>query len=146
MIHIMQIPKHIKVLSIIFFLNAAVSFLIGAVSLVPLLYGLIIGQGNPINTSDTMAQNLPLLGLNILLSLVSILTLILLGTSLRKLKPWARKITLVYSLLAIIFFLINLFTGDGNFSLGVFVQMYAIWVLLQPDVKEAFGVNIERLA
>jgi len=146
MIHNMKVPKHIQVLSIIFFVNAAVSILIGAVSLGPLFYAVMNNQSDLIKDSDTMAQNLPLLGFNILLSLLSILILILLGASLRKLKPWARQLTLAYSILGIIFFLFNLFSGDGNLSLGIFVQVYTIWVLLRLDVKEAFGVNVERPA
>jgi len=78
------------------------------------------------------------------MTVISIVFLIFLGISLRKIKPWARNFTLVYSSLSIFFFLLSFLTGDLNISIGVFVQIYATWVLLRPDVKEAFGVMIDN--
>ena len=84
------------------------------------------------------------LGLNILLTLLAILLLIALGISLRKLKPWARTVTLAYAVLTILLGLLNLITGDRNISYGFLIQFYAVWVLLRPAVKEAFNVQIKN--
>jgi len=84
------------------------------------------------------------LGLNILLTSLAILLLIVLGISLRKLKPWARSVTLVYSVITILLGLLSLITGDRNISYSYLIQFYAVWVLLRPDVKEAFNVQTKK--
>ncbi len=137
----MEIPKHIKSLSIIFFLNAGVAIFIGAISLISMLLSV---RNSEINTNNIPNEIFPIIshfGLTILITIISIVFLILLGVNLRKLKPWARNVTLAYSSLAIFFTLFNSLTGDSNLSIGLFVQLYAIWVLFRPDVKEAFGVK-----
>jgi len=85
-----------------------------------------------------------LLGLNIFLTIFAILLLIVLGISLRKLKPWARSVTLAYSVVTILLGLLSLITGDRNISYSFLIQFYAVWVLLRPDVKEAFNVKIKK--
>ena len=138
----MEIPKHIKYLSIIFFLNAAIAALIGGLSLISMLFSALNREDNLNNIPNELYPIVSRFGLNILMTITAIIFIIFLGISLRKLKPWARNITLVYSFLTIFFFLLSLLTGDLNISIGVFVQLYAIWVLFRPDVKEAFGVKI----
>ncbi len=137
----MEIPKHIKILSIIFFLNAGVAIFIGAISLISMLLSVQNSETNIYNVPNEISPIISHLGLNILMTIISISFLILLSINLRKLKPWARNVTLAYSSLTIFFTLFNSLTGDSNLSIGLFVQIYAIWVLFRPDVKEAFGVK-----
>ncbi len=137
----MEMPKHIRNLSIIFFLNAGIAVFIGAISLISMLISVQNREININNIPNEISPIISHLGLNILMTIISIGFLILLGINLRKLKPWTRNLTLAYSSLAIFFTLINSLTGDSNLSIGLFVQIYAIWVLFRPDVKEAFGVK-----
>jgi hypothetical protein len=133
----MDIPKHIKYLSILFFLNAGISALISGLSLVSML----VRRGNLGDLSNEVTIMGWELGLNILLTLFTILIIIVLGISLRKLKPWARTVTLVYGVVTILLGSLSLITGDRNISYGFLIQFYAVWVLLRPDVKEAFNVQ-----
>ena len=140
----MELPKHIKYLSFIFFLNAIVAGFIGALSLFSMLYSSFNREVNGNYLPNEISTIFSHFGLNILMTIISIVFLIFLGISLRKIKPWARNFTLVYSSLSIFFFLLSFLTGDLNISIGVFVQIYAIWVLFRPDVKEAFGVMLDN--
>jgi hypothetical protein len=135
-----EIPKHVKYLSILFFLNAGIAALIGGLSLVSML----VRRGNSSDLSNEVTLMGWGLGLNILLTILAILLLIVLGISLRKLNPWARSVTLVYSVITILLGLLGLITGDRNFSYSFLIQFYAVWVLLRPDVKEAFNVQIKK--
>lgn len=135
----MEIPKHIKYLSILFFLNAGISALIGGLSLI----SMFVRRGNLGDLSNEVTIMGWELGLNILLTLFAILILIVLGISLRKLKPWARSVTLVFGVITILLGLLSLITGDRNISYSFLIQFYAVWVLLRPDVKEAFNVQVK---
>ncbi len=135
----METPKHIKYLSIIFFINAAVSGLIAGMGLISLLGSTFKNTGSSGNNPNQIGIFLTQYGLSILVTTIAIFVLIYLGLSLQKLKPWARSLTLIYSLLTIVFFVISLFTGEINLSIGVFIQLYAVWVLTRPDVKAAFA-------
>ena len=136
----MKIPKHIKYLSIIFFLNATIAALIGGLS----LFSMLGRRANISDLSNEVSMTGWLLGLNIFLTIFAILLLIVLGISLRKLKPWARSVTLAYSVVTILLGLLSLITGDRNISYSFLIQFYAVWVLLRPDVKEAFNVKIKK--
>ena len=134
----MNIPKHIKYLSIIFFLNAAIAILIGGLSLISVFHSTLTrGELTP-GFSTVLSRIAADFGLMILFTILAIFFLIFLGINLRKLKPWARTVTLVYSSLTILFSLISLLTGEGNFSYQFLVQVYAVWVLTRPEIKEAF--------
>ncbi len=134
----MNIPKHIKYLSIIFFLNAAIALFIGGLTLISSLHSILTGEDLP-GTLTVLSTIVRDFGLGILTTLLAIILLIVLGIHLRKLKPWARSLTLAYSMLTIFLGLLNLITGDHSFSYHFFVQVYAVWVLTRPDVKEAFN-------
>jgi hypothetical protein len=140
----MEIPKHIEVLSILFFLNAAIAVFIGGLTIISMINSSLVRRGN----SSYLTKEFSNIGwdfsLNILITMIAIILLIVLGISLRKLKPWARNITLVYSMFSILFGLISLITGDQNISYSFFLQIYAVWVLFRPDVKEAFSVRIKK--
>lgn len=136
----MEIPKHVKYLSILFFLNAAIAALIGGLS----LFSMLARRESIGDLSNEVSMIGWELGLNILLTSLAILLLIILGISLRKLKPWARSVTLVYSSVTILLGLLSLITGDRNFSYSFLIQFYAVWVLLSPDVKEAFNVRMKK--
>ena len=134
----MNIPKHIKYLSIIFFLNAGIAILIGGLSLISVFHSTLTrGELTP-GFSTVLSRIAADFGLMILFTILAIFFLIFLGINLRKLKPWARTVTLVYSSLTILFSLISLLTGEGNFSYQFLVQVYAVWVLTRPEIKEAF--------
>lgn len=135
----MEIPKHVKYLSILFFLNAAVAALIGGLSLISIF---VRKENTSVLTEQVSIMGWGL-GLKVLTTVLAILLLIVLGTSLRKLKPWARTVTLAYGLLTILLGLISLITGDRNISYGFLIQFYAVWVLSRPDVKAAFSVQIK---
>jgi len=139
----MKIPKHIKYLSIIFFLNAGIAIFIGGLSLISMFLSALSREAATNKFSNEIFPIISHFSLNILVTIISIIFLILLGINLRKLKPWARNVTLGYSLFTIFFTLINQLTGDQNISIGLFIQVYAIWVLFRPDVKEAFGVQLD---
>lgn len=134
----MDIPKHIKYLSFIFFLNAAIAIVIGGLSLASVFHAVLtegeLAPGFSIVLSKIAAD----FGLMILFTLLAIFSLIFLGINLRKLKPWARTVTLVYSALTILFSLFSLLMGEGNFSYHFLVQVYAVWVLTRPEIKRAF--------
>jgi len=132
----MNIPKHLKILSILVFAYAALAAIIGFVIFPPFADRGPLSAGAPGTVSPVLQ-----LGLSILPSVLAILFLVFLGINLRKLKPWARILTLVFSLGSIFFGLVSLITGEPNFSIGFLIQVYAIWVLFRPDVKEAFGVK-----
>ena len=136
----MEIPKHIKYLSFLFYLNAAIAAIIGGIGLISAYYSPIARAENINNPYSDLSRVVMDFGLSILSTSVAILVLIFLGVSLRKLKPWARTVTLVFSIVTIIMGLINLVLGENNISYNFFVQIYAVWVLFRPDVKEAFGV------
>ncbi|HDD56091.1 MAG TPA: hypothetical protein ENG59_07615 [Chloroflexi bacterium] len=138
----MKIPKHVKYLSILFFLNAGISALIGGLS----LYSMLRRRETLSDLSPEVTIMGWDLGLSILLTLLAILLLIALGISLRKLKPWARSVTLAYGVVTILLGLLNLITGDRNtsYGYGFLIQFYAVWVLLRPDVKEAFNVRLKK--
>ncbi len=140
----MGIPKHIKYLSIMFFLNAAIAVFIGGLTIISMINSTFVRRDN----SSDLIQEFSKIGwnfsLNILITILAIILLIVLGISLRKLKPWARNITFVYSMFSILFGLISLITGDHNISYSFFLQIYAVWVLFRPDVKEAFSVKIKK--
>jgi hypothetical protein len=138
----MSIPKQIKYLSIIFFLNAGIAIIIGGLSLTSLILSALDKEASKNMFSNEIFPIISHFSLNIQVTIISIIFLILLGINLRKLKPWARNVTLGYSLFTIFFTIINQFTGDQNISIGLFIQVYAIWVLFRPDVKEAFGVKL----
>jgi hypothetical protein len=134
----MEIPKHIKYLSIIFFLNAAVALLIGGLTLASLIHSTLSTEalsGFPAVLSAIARY----FGLGILTTTLAIIILIILGISLRKLKPWARTVTLAYGMLTILLGILSLITGDRSLSYYLFVQIYAVWVLTRPEVKEAFN-------
>jgi len=132
----MNIPKHLKILSILVFAYAALAAIIGFVIFPPFADRDPMSAGAP-GTDNPVLQ----LGLRILPSVLAILFLVILGINLRKLKPWARYLTLVFSLGSIFFGLVSLISGELNFSIGFLIQVYAVWVLFRPDVKEAFGVK-----
>ncbi len=140
----MGIPKHIKYLSIMLFLNAAIAVFIGGLTIISMINSTLVRRDN----SSDLIQEFSKIGwnfsLNILITILAIILLIVLGISLRKLKPWARNITFVYSMFSILFGLISLITGDHNISYSFFLQIYAVWVLFRPDVKEAFSVKIKK--
>ena len=139
----MEIPRHIKYLSILIYLQAAIAALIGGVSLISLI---IRTMGSTQNNTDLFSGLVGIasrFGLNIMLTILAIGLIIFIGSSLRKLKPWARTVTLVYSLLTLLFGLFSLITGENNISYLILVQMYAVWVLFRPDVKEAFSTGSE---
>ena len=140
----MGIPKHIKYLSIMFFLNAAIAVFIGGLTIISMINSTLVRRDN----SSDLIQEFSKIGwnfsLNILITILAIILLIVLGISLRKLKPWARNITFVYSMFSILFGLISLITSDHNISYSFFLQIYAVWVLFRPDVKEAFSVKIKK--
>ena len=134
----MDTPKHIKYLSILFFLNAAIALLIGGLTYTS-LFKSTLDQGE--NISGLREMFSPIFrdyGLSVLSTLLAIVFLIVLGISLRNLKPWARTVALVYGSLTILFSLLSLLTGDGNFSYQTLVQIYAVWVLTRPEIKAAF--------
>jgi len=134
----MGIPKHIKVLSILFFLNAALALIIGGLT----FFSFILSPSpNGSNLADlsTAASGFTIgMAINILLTVLAVTLLILLGLNLRKLKPWARTVSLLYGALTIVLSLLNLLAGDHNFSYHFLVQVYAVWVLTRPEIKEAF--------
>ena len=140
----MGIPKHIKYLSIMLFLNAAIAVFIGGLTIISMINSTLVRRDN----SSDLIQEFSKIGwnfsLNILITILAIILLIVLGISLRKLKPWARNITFVYSMFSILFGLISLITSDHNISYSFFLQIYAVWVLFRPDVKEAFSVKIKK--
>ena len=140
----MKTPKHIKYLSIIFFLNAGVALFIGGLTFFSMFYSALTGGENLNNLSAALTRVIMDFGLNILITILAVALLIFLGISLRKLKPWARTVTLVYSLITIFLGLLSLLTGDSNFSYQFAVQIYAVWVLSRPDVKKAFGQERKR--
>jgi len=134
----MNIPKHIKYLSIIFFLNAGIAILIGGLSLISVFHSTLTrGELTP-GFSTVLSRIAADFGLMILFTILAIFFLIFLGINLRKLKPWARTVTLVYSSLTILFSLISLLMGEGNFSYQFLVQVYAVWVLTRPEIKAVF--------
>ena len=134
-------PKHLKYLSILLFVSAAVAAIVGIVGLISMRSSPFAG-GEPVITALPWTNNVVLqFGLLILLTTLAILFIVFLGISLRKLKPWARYLSLVFSLGSLFFGLVSLISGDHNFSIGFLIQVYAVWVLFRPDVKEAFGVK-----
>jgi hypothetical protein len=134
----MDIPKHIKYLSILFFLNAALALLIGGLTYISLFKSTLAQGENISDLSPMFSLIFRDFGLSMLFTLLAIVFLIVLGISLRKLKPWARTVALAYGSLTILFSLLSLLTGDGNFSYQTLVQIYAVWVLTRPEIKEAF--------
>ena len=126
------------------FLNAAIAVFIGGLTIISMINSTLVRRDN----SSDLIQEFSKIGwnfsLNILITILAIILLIVLGISLRKLKPWARNITFVYSMFSILFGLISLITGDHNISYSFFLQIYAVWVLFRPDVKEAFSVKIKK--
>lgn len=136
----MNILKQIKVLSILFYLNAALAILVGGLSIYSALDSAAAKGGNPAYISARVSPITADLGLNIFLTTLAIILLLVLGLGLARLKPWARTITLAYGTLTILVSLINLFLGDHNFSYHFFVQVYAVWVLTRPSAKAAFNV------
>ena len=139
----METPRQIKYLSILIYLQAAIAALIGGVSLISLI---IRTMGSTQNNTDLFSGSVGIasrFGLTIMLTILAIGLIIFIGSSLRKLKPWARTVTLVYSLLTLLFGLFSLITGENNISYLILVQMYAVWVLFRPDVKEAFCTGSE---
>ncbi len=137
----MEIPKHIKYLSFLFYLNAAIAAIIGGIGLISAYNSPIARAENINNPYSDLSRVVMDFGLSILSTSVAILVLIFLGVSLRKLKPWARTVTLVFGIVTIILGLINLVLGENNISYHFFVQIYAVWILFRPDVKEAFGIT-----
>jgi hypothetical protein len=136
----MEMPKHIKYLSILFFLNAAIAGFVGGLSFFSMVHT-TLNRGDSINDLNSVVSRIIFdFGLSILFTSLAIIMLIFLGISLRKLRPWARTVTLVYSMLTIFLGLLNLLTGENNLSYQFFIQVYAAWVLLRPDVRVAFGV------
>ena len=141
----MDIPKQIKVLSIIFFLNAALALFIGGLTFFSMI-SRTLGRGENLNDLSAAFSSVVLdFGLSFLITILAVGLLIFLGVSLRKLKPWARTVTLAYSVLNIFLGLLSLLTGDRNFSYHFFVQIYAVWVLTRPDVKEAFQMKSNKV-
>ena len=138
----MGIPKHIKYLSLLFYLNAAIAAFIGGVSVISLYHSTLTRGENISDVYSVLSRIILDFGLSILATTLAILLLIFLGISLRKLQPWARTITLAYSILTIFLGLLNLVIGENNLSYHFFIQVYAVWVLMRPDVREAFGVKI----
>lgn len=139
----MDIPKQVKYLSIIFFLNAAIALFIGGLTFISSLHSILTGD-NLLGASSVFSRIVMDFGLGILTTVLAIILLIVLGIGLRKLKPWARSVTLAYGLLTIFLGLLNLITGDHSFSYHFFVQIYAVWVLTRPEVKEAFNLNLKE--
>lgn len=136
----METPKHIKYLSIIFFLNAAIALLIGGLTLISTIH-LVLERGETLGDLSAVVSAVMMdFGWQILTTLLAVILLIFLGISLRKLKPWARTITLVYSAIGILLGLVNILAGDHSFSYHFLVQIYAVWVLTRPVNIRAFDV------
>ena len=140
----MKVPKHVKYLSILFFLNAGIAFVISGLTLISTFLARTVGARS---FSEAVIQVTGMgwgFGLNSLLTILSIGAFIFLGVSLRQLRPWARTITLIYCIFTLLLSLLNSFTGDGIFSFHFFVQIYAVYVLLRLDVKEAFQAGPDQ--
>ena len=140
----MDIPKQIKILSIIFFLNAGVALLIGGLTFFSMIYA-ALGRGKDLTDLSAGFSGVVLdFGPAFLTTILAVILLIFLGFSLRKLKPWARTITLAYSILTIFLGVVGLLTGDRNLSYHFIIQIYAVWVLTRPAIQEAFQTKIDE--
>ncbi len=142
----MERPAGVTVLAVLLMIFAAFAAFAGLAFLVLGLGGGAALQMRGANTGmSAMIAGMGALGGVFLLGLAAVYVVV--GVGLLKLLNWARVVTLVLVGLGLLFAAIGLLTAVIHFRVGMFgsrlivagIDVWIIWYLLRPDVKQAFG-------
>ncbi len=142
----MERPTGVTVLAVLLMIFAAFAAFAGLALLVMGLGGGAALQMRGTSTGmSSMIAGMGALGGVFLLALAA--AYVVLGVGLLKLLNWARVVTLVLVGLGLLLAAIGLLTALIHFQVGMIagrliaagIDVWIIWYLLRPDVKQAFG-------
>lgn len=130
-----QIPTWVKVISVLYYIGAVVSVLLGIV--------MLVGGG----FMGSMLESMPFAalfgGLFAVLGIIMIALAVLaffIGRGLWKGQKWARIIAIIFAILGVISSLISLIGGDWSQIIGLIINgLIGYYLLFVKSVKEAFA-------
>ena len=129
--------SHVRALAILQIVYASIGLLLGVLAF--LVFGgiaAIVGLNAPIDESAIAVPVLTLIG-SLAASLLILLSLprLIAGVGLLQLRPWARILTIIVSVLGIL-----------EFPVGTAIGVYGLWVLTHKEGAVLFDRNAPRPA